>query len=214
MFSKIYNNENKTELIKVDDKFNIKNIKKIVKQLNNTIDFNIPDKREYDLEIKKLEIQEIEANNKTMEEKTKQMSIELEFKKLELPKLELQHPKPDDKLTQELKEKITKLTEELTELKEWKAHRLIKNRGMKEQAEKNKEKFVNWLKSNLINQTGSFFKMEELMIKFLGRNTSTPIIKIYRSYLEEYIKEKYPDIRSTYIQKVKIGRIYMDLRLK
>jgi hypothetical protein len=217
LITREYNGENKTELIKVDDKFNIKNIIRIVNRLNDTIHFNTPDKREHDLEIKRLNIQVIEANTKHIEANNKTMSIKLEFKKLELQIPPLKEELDNEKLQEQIIKLTTeniKLTDEVTELRDHKAHRLIRNRGTKEEATKNKEKFKKWLTLNLIKHTGSFFKMDELMIKYLGRNTSTPIIKIYRSYLEEYIKEKYPDIRNTYIQKVKVGRIYMDLLIK
>lgn len=85
---------------------------------------------------------------------------------------------------------------------------------MKDQAEKNKTVFTKWLSENIIKNTGSFLKMDEIANKYLGHTTSTQVIKIYRGYLEEYLSINLPEINNKYIQKAKKGCGYRDIKLK
>jgi phage anti-repressor protein len=181
----IFNDKIQTELIEIDDI-------SIIENKLNELNKDISEDREQ-LTIKRLELEnqnlilKHQVNKRDDETIIKRLGLENENLKLRIELKKLDNPD---------KEKQT-----------------VKKRGIKDQAIKNKDKFVKWLSENIIQDKGSFLKMEEISTKFLGHNTSTQIIKIYREYLEEYISVNLPNINNKYIQKAKLGCGYRNLKL-
>lgn len=201
----IFNDKIQTELIEIDDI-------NVIENKLNTLNKDISEDREQ-LIIKRLQLElqlKNQENKRDDEIIIKQMEINLEIKKQENENIKLQIELKKLNNTEEIKE----LTNQVKEFEQFKEKHLVKNRGIKDQAMKNKQKFVQWLSQNIIQNKGSFLKMEEVSMKFLGHITSTQIIKIYREYLEEYILVNLPEVNNKYIQKAKLGCGYKNLKLK
>jgi hypothetical protein len=88
--------------------------------------------------------------------------------------------------------------EKIKELKECNRKKKCKTTLVNTEAEKTK--FKNWLELNIKQEKGGKLIWRELLDKFLGYSTSALISKIYKNYFIEYTTEKYPNIKTKYMQ--------------
>ena len=68
------------------------------------------------------------------------------------------------------------------------------------QSEQEKNKFINWISSNIKQENNKSLIWNELLCKYLNYETSPIISKMYKEYCIEYLSKNYPNIKTDCIR--------------